>query len=117
MVAPTLDIETKLWNSGYSYVCGIDEVGRGSFAGPVCVGAVIFPKNCELLDGVMDSKLLKSRERERLAEEIKSQALAWAVAEIGVSAINKVGIGKSTQMAFRKAVKLLDYSPDYPERR
>lgn len=113
MIIPTLDIEKKLWNSGYSVVCGIDEVGRGSFAGPVCVGAVIFPKDCEIIDGVADSKLLKPGRREKLAEEIKKNALAWSVAEISVSVINKNGIGKATQMAFRKSIKLLERTPDF----
>ncbi|MDP3973712.1 MAG: ribonuclease HII [Candidatus Daviesbacteria bacterium] len=113
MVFPTLDIEKALWKSGYSMVCGIDEVGRGSFAGPLCVGAVIFPKNSQLIDGVADSKLLKPRVREKLELRIKNQAVAWSVAEVGVSTINKVGIGKATQMAFRKAVKLLNKKADF----
>lgn len=113
MITPTLNIEKKLWKTGYAMVCGLDEVGRGSFAGPVCVGAVVFPKNCEILDGVMDSKLLKPRQREKLDDEIKKCAIAWSVAEINVATINKVGIGKATQMAFRKAVKSLEKSPDF----
>lgn len=113
MVFPTLNIEKKLWNLGYNFICGIDEVGRGSFAGPVCVGAVIFPKDSELLKGVADSKLLKPKQREKLSEEIKKYAACWAVSEISVSIINKVGIGKATQMAFRKAVKLLDKRADF----
>jgi len=113
MITPTLNIEKSLWNSGYTYVCGLDEVGRGCFAGPVCVGAVIFPKNCELLDGVADSKLLNPKQREKLAEQIKECAISWSVAEISVSTINKIGIGKATQMAFRKAVKLLDKKADF----
>lgn len=111
MITPTLDLETKLWQDGYSRVCGIDEVGRGSFAGPVCVGAVIFSKDFQVINGLADSKLLKPRLRERLAKIIKNQASCWAVAEVGVSKINKVGIGKATQMAFRKAIKPL--SPDF----
>lgn len=113
MITPSLDIEKSLRKSGYSYVCGLDEVGRGSFAGPVVVGAVIFPPSVELPDGIADSKLLKPRKREKLAGVIKEQALAWAIAEIGVSAINKVGIGKATQMAFRKALRLLPVQADF----
>lgn len=94
-------------------MCGLDEVGRGSFAGPVCVGAVIFPKDSNLLDGVMDSKMLRPRKRERLAEEIKKCAVCWSVGEISVANINKHGIGKATQMAFRRAIKLLSKSPDF----
>lgn len=113
MVIPTLNIEKKLWNKGYSMVCGIDEVGRGCFAGPVCVGAVIFPKNCLLIEGVADSKLLKPKQRERLELRIKAHAVSWSVSEISVSVINKVGIGKATQMAFRKAVRSLDKRTDF----
>ena len=113
MITPTLNIEKSLWKSGYSMVCGIDEVGRGCFAGPVCAGAVIFPKNCELIEGVADSKLLKSRQRETLAQEIKKYAMACSVAEISVSVINKVGIGKATQMAFRKALRLCSVRADF----
>lgn len=110
MTTPTLDIEKNLWKKGYAKVCGIDEVGRGSFAGPVVAGAVIF-KDSKIPEGINDSKLLKPRQREKLDKEIKQVALSWAVCEISVSLINKLGIGKATQMAFRKAVKKL--SPDF----
>lgn len=113
MVTPTLRIEQKLWQSGYFYVCGLDEVGRGCFAGPVVVGAVIFPKDFQIIEGLADSKLLRPRQRENLAISIKDQALCWAVAEVGVTVINKVGIGKATQMAFRKAIKNLSIRPDF----
>lgn len=113
MIIPTLKLEKTLWRSGYSLVCGLDEVGRGSFAGPVVVGAVIFPKNSKLLDGVADSKLLKSKTRLKLEKLIKMSSISWAVSEIGVPVINKIGIGKATQMAFRKAIKLLDRKPDF----
>jgi ribonuclease HII len=113
MIFPTLEIEQSLWNSGYNFICGLDEVGRGCFAGPVVVGAVIFPKGCELIKGVADSKLLKPSIREKLAEQIKKCAAAWSIGEISVEDINKVGIGKATQMAFLKAIKVLATVPDY----
>lgn len=113
MILPTLEIEKTLWKSGYKCVCGIDEVGRGSFAGPVVVGAVVFPSDVILPVGIADSKLLKPRQRENLEFLIKDVALYWAIGEIGVRDINKHGIGKATQMAFRKAVKNLEKSPDY----
>lgn len=111
MDAPTLDLETALWQKGYTKVCGVDEVGRGAFAGPVCVGAVIFPTSCLLLDGLADSKFLKPRAREQLELRIKGQAISWTVAEVSVAKINKLGIGKATQTAFRRAIKSL--SPDF----
>ncbi len=113
MITPTLRLEKSLWKTGLRYVAGLDEVGRGCFAGPVAVGAVIFPRNFQMIDGLADSKLLKPRQREKLTEIIKEQALAWSVAEISVTNINKVGIGKATQMAFRKAIKLLEKTPDF----
>lgn len=113
MIVPSLNFEKDLWNKGFNLICGIDEVGRGSFAGPVMVGAVIFPKNFSGIEGIADSKLLKSRERERLAKLIKKAAISWSVASINVGQINKHGIGKATQMAFRKSIKILDKSPDY----
>lgn len=113
MVLPTLNLETELWNKGYLHVCGLDEVGRGCFAGPVVVGAVIFPPGVVLPEGIADSKLLKPKVREKLASEIKQAALAYSVAEVGVEEINRVGIGKSTQSAFRKAVALLPVAADF----
>lgn len=113
MITPTLNYEKSLWKNGYEFVCGIDEVGRGCFAGPVVVGAVIFPKNCELLKDVADSKLLRPKVRQNLELIIKERAVAWAIAEVSVFIINKVGIGKATQVAFRKAIKSLQIKTDY----
>lgn len=100
MIFPTLGIEQKLWKLGYNYIAGLDEVGRGSFVGPVVAGAVVFPKDCKIPHGIADSKLLKPKQREKLAEEIKKYCLSWAAAEISVVKINKYGIGKATQMAY-----------------
>lgn len=113
MITSTLDLEKKLWKSGYHYIAGLDEVGRGCFAGPVVVGAVIFSSSIKLPEGIADSKLLKPKVREKLSEAIKEEALAWSISEISVANINKVGIGKATQMGFRKAIKLLEKSPDF----
>lgn len=113
MIFPTLKFEEELWNNGYQFVCGLDEVGRGCFAGPVVVGAVIFPPCVVLPEGIADSKLLKHKVREQLSVKIKDQALAWSIAEISVAHINKFGIGKATQMAFRKAIKNLLMQADY----
>ncbi len=113
IVTPTLDLEISLWNSGYSYICGLDEVGRGCFAGPVAVGAVIFSKTLQIPKGLRDSKLLSAKQRESLVGQIKEQSAFWSIAEIDVETINQVGIGKATQQAFKKAVNLLTQVPDY----
>jgi ribonuclease HII len=113
MVYASFDIESQFWKEGKSLICGIDEVGRGCFAGPVVVGAVIFPKKSSLISGIADSKLLKPKQREELSVLIKQQAESWVVVEVDVLTINEIGIGKATQMAFRKAVKALDLIPDH----
>ncbi len=113
MIFATTQYELQLWEQGFKLICGIDEVGRGCFAGPVVAGAVIFPQGISLPEGIADSKLLKPKTREELAEEIKKVALAWSVGEIDVPSINKFGIGKATQMAFLQAVNNLSKIPDF----
>lgn len=113
MILADLEIENKLWSAGYQYIAGLDEVGRGSWAGPVVAAAVILPQNWLLPSKLADSKLLKPRERERLSEIIKSQAVSFAVAEIDLSFINREGIGKATQRAFRLALRRLAVQPEY----
>lgn len=113
MILPTLKIERKLWKQGYYCVCGLDEVGRGAFAGPVVAGAVIFKKSIKLPEGIADSKLLTPKKRENLELKIKNKALCWAIGEISVREINKYGIGKATQMAFRKAIKNLSVKAEF----
>lgn len=113
MVFANLDFEERLWQQGFKAICGVDEVGRGCFAGPVVAGAVVFSKNCKIPEGIADSKLLTPRQRKKLAEEVKGFALSWAVGEVSVRDINKYGIGKATQMAFRKAIQGLSMRPDF----
>ena len=113
MVFANFSIETTLWSQGLNMVCGIDEVGRGCFAGPVVAGAVIFPQGSKLIEGIADSKLLTPKKREELAKRIKDKALSWSVGEISVPDINKFGIGEATQMAFSKAVENLQKAADF----
>lgn len=108
---PSILEERKLWENGIKYVIGVDEVGRGSFAGPVVVGAVTFsketlhkPNTRRLLADVNDSKLLKPDERMRASKLIKELALFSDAVSIPVSVINKVGIGKATEKGFRKII-------------
>lgn len=113
MILPTLKYESELWKKGCHLVCGVDEVGRGCFAGPVVVGAVVLSKEVVLPEGVADSKLLKPKTREELAIKIKETAVVWAISEVSVEHINKLGIGKATQMAFLQAVQNLKVAPDH----
>lgn len=119
MNKPTLREERRLWRKGCPYVLGVDEVGRSSFAGPVVASAVVFDKHVSyqlrtgsILLEINDSKLLSPKKREKLEKEIKKEALLYTVSIIGVSTINKLGVGKANQMAIRKAVRtILDQIP------
>lgn len=108
---PTFLYEDELWKKDY-LVVGIDEVGRGAFAGPVTVGAVVFDpqmdtekrKTVENL-GIHDSKKLSSKKRQELAPQILSYALHACFSNVPIETINKIGIGKSTEMGVRNVVK------------
>lgn len=109
--------EKLLWQTGTEYVAGIDEVGRGAFAGPVVAAAVVFPKNCifsdPMLSQITDSKLLSAKKREQLAPLIQKAAACFAIAEIPLNVINAAGIGKATQQAFRNALSMLSEKPQF----
>lgn len=110
-INPNFRYEKYYWQRGHRFVVGVDEVGRGAFAGPIVVGAVTFSPAPQIKNwtknilslGINDSKLLNPRKRQELAKEIKKNCL-WAISEIGVTAINNVGIGKATSMAIRKVI-------------
>jgi ribonuclease HII len=113
MFTPTLTEEKKLWRRGFLNIAGVDEVGRGSWAGPLVVGACILPKNFQIPQGFGDSKQVKPQARKRLVWFIKEQAKAWNIAEISVLKINKLGLAKASHMAFRKALASLEPRPDF----
>lgn len=113
MIIPTLDFEYELWNEGYQLIAGVDEVGRGCFAGPVVVGTVVIDQNCKLPEGIRDSKLLTHKKRKDLDSKIKECVKEWAIGVVDVPVINKVGIGKATQIAFYNAIKFLKQDPHF----
>jgi len=92
-------------------ICGVDEAGRGPLAGPVVAAAVILPPGASL-SGLNDSKKLSPRRRERLAAEIRTTALAWAVAEASAAEIDAWNILRSTLRAMARAVAALPLTPD-----
>lgn len=105
--------EKKLWDQSYNLIAGLDEVGRGSWAGPVVAAAVIFPPWIKLDFALADSKLLTPKKREELSELIKESAQSYSIAEVGLGEINKEGIGKASQRAFRQALRKLPTDPDF----
>lgn len=95
----------------YAYICGIDEVGRGPLAGPVVAGAVILPKNCDILY-INDSKQLSEKKREELYDIIMEKAVAAAVGYSSVERIDEINILQATYEAMRDAISKLPVSPD-----
>jgi ribonuclease HII len=114
---PTLTYESRLWDAGCQRVAGLDEAGRGAWAGPVVAAAVILPPgDPELtnhLAGVRDSKTLSSARREALLEVIQRHALAWSVGAVPPAEIDEVGIVPATRTAMALALQALSPPPDY----
>ena len=107
MRLPNFSFEKRLWQKGFKAVAGLDEVGRGSFAGPVVAGCVVFPQNCRIPKEIIinDSKKVSPQKRKLAQKWVKENALAWGVGEVSAAVIDRIGMAKASQMAFRRAVK------------
>jgi ribonuclease HII len=108
-VRPNLD--RKLWKNNLTF-CGVDEVGRGSLAGPVVAAAVILPPYCRI-DGVKDSKELTPQKRAKLFKKIKSQAISFGIGIVNHQVIDKINISNAAFVAMKKAIVQLSPKPDY----
>ena len=95
----------------YEYICGIDEVGRGPFAGPVVAGAVILPKDCDILY-INDSKQLSEKKREELYDIIMEKAVATGIGMASPQRIDEINILQATYEAMREAIGKLSVKPD-----
>lgn len=107
----TLLFEKTAYRSGFTYVAGIDEAGRGPLAGPVMAAAVILPAGLSII-GVDDSKKLSPEKREKLFEIIMVQALSVGVGIIGPAEIDRINILQATRRAMLAAVRQLSPQPD-----
>ncbi len=108
----SLSLENKLWNAGIVHICGIDEVGRGSIAGPVMACAVIFNQGF-FHPEVTDSKLITSNKRRELKEILCKEAIDWRVGLATVEEIDFFNIRQATFLAMRRAIGTLTIKPDY----
>ena len=97
--------------AAYEYVCGIDEVGRGPLAGPVVAGAVILPKNCDILY-INDSKKLSEKKREELYDIIMERAVSVGIGYSTPERIDEINILQATYEAMREAIGKLAVMPD-----
>ena len=94
-----------------AYICGIDEVGRGPLAGPVVAGAVILPKDCDILY-INDSKKLSEKKREELYDVIMEKAVAVGLGYSTPERIDEINILQATYEAMREAIASLTVKPD-----
>lgn len=111
-----LRYEKKLWALGFKYIGGIDEAGRGAWAGPVAAAVVVLPADAGIrrsLAGVRDSKRMTPLQRRRAAPIIKAEALTWAVGFSSAEEIDSMGILPATRQAIMHALELLPLSPEY----
>ena len=115
---PTLDEEWSLCTQGYALVAGLDEVGRGCWAGPVVAAAVVLPMDRlrlepDLLAGVDDSKRLSARRREAAAGRVWEVALGVGIGLASPALVDALGIVGATRLAMRRALGQLPLVPDF----
>lgn len=103
--------EARLREAGYRFIAGVDEAGRGPLAGPVVAAACILPEGVNF-HGLNDSKKMTVKRREALEILIREKAVAWSVAMVGESEIDRVNILEATKEAMRRALCELSCSPD-----
>ena len=95
----------------YGMICGIDEAGRGPLAGPVAAGAVILPRDCEILY-LNDSKKLSPKRRDALYDEIMEKAVSYGIGIVDARRIDEINILQATYEAMRQAIGKLSIVPD-----
>ena len=105
------EIEKELKEKGYTYIAGVDEAGRGPLAGPVVAGAVILPKDCDILY-INDSKKLSAAKREELYDIIMEKAVAVGIGMASPQRIDEINILQATYEAMREAISKLSVEPD-----
>lgn len=118
MITPNFILEKKLFSKGYCCVAGVDEVGRGPWAGPVVAGVVVLDNDEGLINlllamGVRDSKQMTEQKRERVYNFITKNTKHWAVAAVDEKVIDEINILNASKLAMRSAVEKLSCKVDY----
>jgi ribonuclease HII len=108
---PKLSVERALWDDGHEVVVGVDEVGRGAWAGPIMVGAAVLPRDRRVYK-VRDSKMLTERERERLFDRIAEWCVTWAVGGASHEECDTLGMSAAQKLAAQRAIDGLGVEPD-----
>ncbi|MBR7172459.1 MAG: ribonuclease HII [Clostridia bacterium] len=103
--------EKQEQEKGNFLIAGMDEVGRGPLAGPVCVACVIMPLD-DIIEGIDDSKKISEKKRNELYEVIKEKAIAYAIEMVDEQKIDEINILEATKLCMKNAVKNLTLKPD-----
>lgn len=109
--APGLAIEKEFWNDDKKVVVGVDEVGRGAWAGPLTVGAAVVPRDRRIYK-IRDSKMLTEPEREAMFERVADWCEAWAVGHASHEECDALGMSEAQRLAARRAIEGLGVNPD-----
>lgn len=112
-VTPTLHLEGALWMSGHNLIAGIDEVGRGAWAGPMTIGVtVVAAADGPFPDGLADSKMLTAKKRAAILPLTKDWVSDYATGEVSPSEIDALGVTAALRLASMRALEALTVTPD-----
>jgi ribonuclease HII len=110
--SPGLSVERQLWSADVTVVVGVDEVGRGAWAGPLSVGAAVVPRDRRVYK-IRDSKMLTEDEREAMFERISGWVEAWSVGHASHTECDELGMSDAQRLAAKRALGGLGLSPDH----
>ena len=108
---PGLDVERHYWGEGDKAIAGLDEVGRGSWAGPLTVAAAVIPQDRRVYR-VRDSKMLRESQREALFERVAAWCSAWAIGHASPAECDRLGMSAAQRLAAERALERLGVEPD-----
>ena len=111
-IVDLLKYEKELYDKGINLIAGVDEAGRGPLVGPVVAGAVILPKNYEL-EGLIDSKQLTEKKREKFYDIIMKDAISVGVGVVDAKKIDEINILEASRLAMKIAISKLEVQPEY----
>ena len=106
-----LKFEKEEQAKGRFLIAGVDEVGRGPLAGPVCVACVMMPLD-DIIEGIDDSKKISEKKRDLLFEQIKEKAICYSIQMVDEQTIDEINILEATKLAMKNAIESMDVKPD-----
>ena len=103
--------ERQEQEKGKFLIAGVDEVGRGPLAGPVCVACVMMPLD-DIIEGVDDSKKISEKKRDLLFDQIKEKAICYSIQMVNEQTIDEINILEATKLAMKRAIEDMSVKPD-----